>query len=87
VPSATKTIKHDTIRRGAEERDGQAAILAALRASDQAEILRIDVASAGLGPSSWERFFETLARFQHAFPQHQTESGQASRFLKLGRRN
>jgi hypothetical protein len=87
VPSATKTTKHDTIGREAEERDGHAAILAALRAGDQAGTLHVDVGSAGLGPSSWARLFETLAQSQHAFPQHETESGQASRSFKLGRRN
>jgi hypothetical protein len=86
VPSATKTTKHDTIGREAEERDGHAAILASLRASDQAGILRIDAGSAGLGPSSWERLFETLAQSRHAFPKHETESGQASHFFKLARR-
>lgn len=87
MPSATETPMHDAIRRWAEEPGGDAAIRAALRAGDEAGILRIDFASAGLGPGSWERFFETLARLQHAFPQHQTESGQASRLFKLGRRN
>ena len=87
VPSATKTTMHDTIRRWAEERDGDAAIRAALRAGDEAGILRIDFASAGLERSSWARFFESLGRSQHAFSQHETESGQASRFFGLARRN
>jgi hypothetical protein len=83
VPSASKTTKHDTIRRWAKERDGRAAIAAALRAGDEARMLRIDFAGACLERSSWERLFETFARSQHAFSQHETESGQASRFFKL----
>lgn len=87
MPSATKTTNHQTIRRWAEERDGHPATLAVTREGDEARILRLDFGSAGLERSSWERFFETLAQSQHASYQHETESGQASRFFKLLRRN
>jgi hypothetical protein len=87
VPSATKTPKHDTIKRWAEERDGHAAIGAALRAGDEAGILRIDFARADLERSGWERFFETFAQSRVASSQHETASGQASRVFKLARRN
>lgn len=91
MPSATKTTDHDTIRRWAEERGGHPATVAATREGDEAGILRIDfegTKAEGLERISWEQFFETFEQSKLAFLyQHETESGQSSRFFKLVRRD
>lgn len=82
------TTDHDTIRRWAEERDGQPAHVRGPGDGDDAGILRIDFPGrAGedtLEHISWDEWFEKFDDKQLAFLyQEEKKSGEGSTFFKL----
>ena len=82
------TTDHDTIRRWAEERDGQPAHVRGPGDGDDAGILRIDF-PGGAGEDTlehifWDEWFEKFDDKQLAFLyQEEKKSGEGSTFFKL----
>ena len=86
------TTDHETIRRWAEEREGQPATVAGTASGDDAGVLRLDFPGySGMGelqPISWDEWFEKFDANQLGFLYQDTvRSGQESRFFKLVKRS
>jgi hypothetical protein len=82
------TTDHETIRRWAEERDGQPTAVRSTGGEKDIGILRIDFPgySGGdkLEPISWDEFFEKFDASNLALVyQEKTKDGELSRFNKL----
>lgn len=86
------TTDHETIRRWAEEHDGQPATVRGTESNGEAGVLRIDF-PGGAGEDqlehiSWDEWFQKFDENQLAFLyQEQKSSGEDSTFFKLVRRD
>lgn len=89
------TTDHEEIKKWAEQRGGQPAIVRGTENKEEGTgLLRIDFQGGGEGPDpslqpiSWEEFFQTFDERNLAFLyQDQTAEGQESRFFKFVRKN
>lgn len=87
MTTSTTTTDHDTIRRWAEARDGNPALV---RGTGEDGVLRIDFneREERLDPINWDEFFRVFEQNNLAFLyQEKTADGSISRFNKLVRRD
>lgn len=80
------TTNHDEIRRWAEERGGQPAMVKGTGGDGQVGIIRIDFpgyAEENLEPISWDQFFDKFENSNLALVYQETTRGQKSNFNKL----
>ncbi|HBT00108.1 hypothetical protein ACFSDD_28565 [Salipiger marinus] len=87
MTTSTTTTDHDTIRRWAEARDGNPALV---RGTGEDGVLRIDFneREERLDPINWDEFFRVFEQNNLAFLyQEKTADGSTSRFNKLVRRD
>ncbi|HBM62022.1 MAG TPA: hypothetical protein DD444_22880 [Citreicella sp.] len=87
MTTSTTTTDHDTIRRWAEARDGNPALV---RGTGEDGVLRIDFNEREdrLDPINWDEFFRVFEQNNLAFLyQEKTADGSTSRFNKLVRRD
>lgn len=87
MTTSTTTTDHDTIRRWAEARDGNPALV---RGTSEDGVLRIDFneREERLDPINWDEFFRVFEQNNLAFLyQEKTADGSTSRFNKLVRRD
>ncbi|MGR3824929.1 MAG: hypothetical protein ACU0A5_20370 [Salipiger marinus] len=87
MTTSTATTDHDTIRRWAEARDGNPALV---RGTSEDGVLRIDFneREERLDPINWDEFFRVFEQNNLAFLyQEKTADGSTSRFNKLVRRD
>ena len=86
------TTDHETIRRWAEEREGQPATVMGTGGGDEAGVLRLDFpgysGKGELEPISWDEWFEKFDENELGFLyQDKMRGGQESRFFKLVKRS
>ncbi|HYO56463.1 hypothetical protein [Archangium sp.] len=84
--SSHTTIGHDEIRRWAEERGGQPAMVKGTGGDEQTGIIRIDFpgySEGKLEPISWDDFFQKFDESNLALVYAETTRGQKSNFNKL----
>ncbi|MGR3480254.1 hypothetical protein [Salipiger marinus] len=87
MTTSTTTTDHNTIRRWAEARDGNPALV---RGTGEDGVLRIDFneREERLDPINWDEFFRVFEQNNLAFLyQEKTADGSISRFNKLVRRD
>lgn len=87
MTTSTTTTDHDTIRRWAEARDGNPALV---RGTGEDGVLRIDFneREERLDSINWDEFFRVFEQNNLAFLyQEKTADGSTSRFNKLVRRD
>ena len=87
MTTSTTTTDHDTIRRWAEARDGNPALV---WGTGEEGVLRIDFneREERLDPINWDEFFRVFEQNNLAFLyQEKTADGSTSRFNKLARRD